>query len=48
VSKIDKAELNNYKQIFLQQYRKYNEFKNRETKLLEPATVTPLLSGKQR
>jgi hypothetical protein len=48
VSKVDKGELDHYKQVFLQQYRKYSEFKNREVKMLEAAPETPLLSNLQR
>lgn len=48
VTKIDKAQLDHYKQVFLQQYRKYSEFKNREVKMLQPGTETPLLSNSQR
>ena len=40
--------LDHYKQIFLMHYRKYSEFKSRETKLLPEGQSTPLLMSKQQ
>lgn len=48
ITKIDKAELSHYKQIFLTQYSKYSEFKNRELKMLPRGQEIPLLDRKQQ
>lgn len=47
ITKIAKPELDHYKQIFLAQYRKYNEFKNRELKQLPRGETVRLLEEKQ-
>ena len=46
ITKVDKKELDHYKQLFLMHYRKYSEFKSRETKLLPEGQSAPLLMSK--
>jgi hypothetical protein len=47
VSKVPKPQLDQHKQTFLAQYRKYSEFKNRELKQLPRGEGQKLLAAEQ-
>ena len=42
ITKVDPKDLETYKKLFIKHYKKYSEFKNRQTKLLEESVKLKL------